>query len=330
MFVDEVTFEVSSGKGGNGCVAWRREKYVPRGGPDGGDGGRGGDVVLEADEGLSTLLDLKSRRFIRAKNGRPGGGARKTGASAPPKVLRVPVGTQVFDLDTGELVADLVEHGQRAVVAKGGKGGKGNAAFATPTRRSPDFAEPGRPGEQRRIRLTLKLLADVGFVGLPNAGKSTLISRISNARPKVADYPFTTLVPNLGVVQYDDVTFVVADIPGLIEGASEGAGLGTRFLRHVERTALFLFLLDAGPDRPDPLKSLAILERELERHDPAMADRPRIVVLNKCDLPFVAEHAARVQAEMEKRGVPFFEISAATGQGVRELVAALARLQGRD
>lgn len=329
-FVDEVTLTVESGDGGNGLVAWRREKYVGRGGPAGGDGGRGGSVIFVGDEGLSTLLDLKHRRLLRAARGKSGGPANRTGANGADLLVRVPVGTVVQEREGGPVLADIREHGQRFVAARGGRGGRGNAAFATPTRRAPDFAEDGEPGERRDLRLTLKLLADVGIVGLPNSGKSTLISRISNARPKIADYPFTTLVPNLGVVRVDDRSFVVADVPGLIEGASEGAGLGFRFLRHIERTALFLFLLDAGGERPAPLDSLHLLERELERYDPELAARRRVVVLNKIDLPEVRDLVPGLQPELARRGIPFAAISAATGEGIGALLRLLAAQLAAD
>jgi GTP-binding protein len=245
VFIDEVEIEVVAGKGGDGCVSFRREKYIPKGGPNGGDGGKGGDVVVEATSNLSTLLDYRYRKKNRAENGKPGGPNNRTGANGEDLVLKVPCGTLVYDADTGALLGDLVEKGERVVVARGGRGGKGNARFATPTRQAPDFAQPGKEGERRRIRFELKLIAEVGLVGLPNAGKSTLISRISSARPKIASYPFTTLVPNLGVVNLGGYRHcVVADIPGIVDGAHQGVGLGLRFLKHIERTRVLLLLVD--------------------------------------------------------------------------------------
>jgi len=323
-FVDEVTLTVESGAGGNGLVAWLRSKRQRLGGPAGGNGGNGGSVVFVADEGLSTLLDLKHRRLLRAPRGRSGGPNNRTGAAGEDLLVRVPVGTLIADRASGELLADLTVSEQRHVAVRGGRGGRGNHSFTSSTRRAPDFAEPGEPGEARDLRLTLKLLADVGIVGFPNSGKSTLISKISNARPKIADYPFTTLVPNLGVVRYHDRDIVVADIPGLIEGAAEGAGLGVRFLRHVERCALFLFLLDTDCVRPDPRQSLSLLEDELRRYSPELASRPRIVALNKVDLPEVREQIVPLQQELAGRGLTLVPISAVTGEGIAELLLLLA------
>ncbi len=322
-FVDEIVVTFESGKGGDGLVAWRREAKVNRGGPAGGNGGRGGDVVLVADPGLSTLLDLKRKRVIKADDGRPGGPSCRTGASGPAREVRLPVGTLVRDRQSGKLLADLKVAHQRAVICKGGRGGSGNAAFTSSTRRSPDFAHPGGEGQRREALLTLKLMADVGLVGLPNAGKSTLLRRLSNARPKVADYPFTTLVPSLGVVEHREENFVMADIPGLIEGASEGAGLGHRFLRHVERTAVFLFLVDVGPERPDPLDAYDLLARELERYDASLAARPRVVAFTKTDLPESQERMADLARAFAARGLPFAPISAATGEGLDVLLDLL-------
>jgi len=330
-FVDELTLEAQSGAGGAGCIAWNKIRRGRRGGgPAGGDGGRGGSVVLVADGGLGTLLDLKHLRFLTARNGRPGEPANRTGAAGAERRVRVPVGTLVHDLDTGELLADLSEHGAEIVVAQGGLGGRGNASFTTSTRRSPDFAQRGRSGETRSLRLTLKLMADVGLVGLPNAGKSTFIARASNARPKIAAYPFTTLVPQLGLVRVGYESFVLADIPGLVEGASAGAGLGHRFLRHVERTSVFLFLVDAGLGQPPPLQAFDMLERELRRYAPELADRPRLVALNKMDLPSTREIAPELEGALAERGLKLHTISAATGQGVPELLKALLETLGRD
>lgn len=339
MFIDEAIIEVEAGAGGNGCVSFRREKYVPRGGPDGGDGGRGGDVVLVADESLNTLLDYHYRTRYKAENGGHGAGSHRKGRNGETLVLRVPVGTLVYDADTGELLVDLSRHGQRFIVARGGKGGRGNAAFATPTRQAPRFAEKGLPGEKRRLRLELKLLADVGLVGMPNAGKSTLLSRVSAARPKIAAYPFTTLTPHLGVVRYEDKTFVMADIPGLIEGAHAGVGLGHQFLRHIERARLLLYLLDVSPyAEPDPLTAFEILQRELQLYSPALLQKPALIALNKIDTlsdrsmlePIREALRARLQhaptpAEGEDANERVFLISAYTGEGVDALVAALAR-----
>jgi len=328
-FVDQVSIQVKAGDGGNGAVAFRREKFVERGGPSGGDGGNGGSVVFEADTGLTTLLDYRYQQHHRARNGQHGMGSDMNGASAEDLVLRVPVGTLIRDQDTGELLADLAAPGARAVIAHGGRGGLGNMNFATSTRQTPRFAQDGKPGEERRLVLELKLLADVGLVGFPNAGKSTLISRVSRARPKIADYPFTTLVPNLGVVPYKDgMSFVMADIPGIIEGAAEGAGLGHQFLRHVERCRVLIHLVDLsapGEDRA-PLHDLDVLERELERYSPELARKPQIVAANKIDLPEARERLGPFRDAMARRGVPVFPISAATGEGVGSLLDAVAQV----
>ncbi len=328
MFVDEVEVFVKAGDGGRGCVSFRREKYVPRGGPDGGDGGRGGSIVLEADEGLTTLLDFRYRRQYAARRGEHGRGSDQHGANARDLVLRVPVGTVVRERDTGLALGDLTRHAERLVVAAGGRGGRGNAAFATSTRRAPRIAEPGRPGEERRLVLELKLLADVGVVGFPNAGKSTLVSRLSAARPKIADYPFTTLVPTLGLVRLDDGrSFVIADIPGLIPGAAEGKGLGHRFLRHVERTRVLVHLLDLDPTTGrDPTADWRVIQAELAKYSPELARRPQVVAANKVDLPGVAPRLARARALARRRGLPFLPIAARPGRGLDELRAAVARL----
>jgi GTP-binding protein len=333
MFIDEAIIEVEAGAGGDGCVSFRREKYVPHGGPDGGDGGRGGDVVLLADESLNTLLDYHYRTRYKAERGGHGSGQNRKGRNGKPLVLRVPVGTLVYDADTGELLADLSQHGQQVVIARGGKGGRGNAAFTTSTRQAPRFAEKGLPGEKRRLRLELKLLADVGIVGMPNAGKSTLLSRVSAARPKIADYPFTTLVPHLGVVRYEDKTFVMADIPGLIEGAHAGDGLGHQFLRHIERARLLLYLLDASPyAEPEPLTAFETLQRELQLYSPALLQKPALIALNKIDtVPDRSVLNPLQEALRERlrqtRGTEeqVFLISAYTGEGVDALMAALAQ-----
>lgn len=329
QFIDEATIHVKAGDGGNGSAAMRREDNVPRGGPSGGDGGDGGSVVLVADPNLATLLDFKYRRHYKAPRGEDGRPKDQYGAAGEDLLLRVPVGTVVYDAGTGDLLADLATDGARFAAAQGGKGGRGNIHFKTPWNQAPRTAEPGTPGEERTLRLELKLLADVGLLGFPNVGKSTFISRVSRARPKVADYPFTTLVPNLGVVQLsDERTFVIADIPGLIEGAAEGAGLGHQFLRHVERCRVLLHIVEdtftTGPDR-SPLADFDVINGELRRYAPALAEKPQIVVLNKVDAgttrATIEEHVAAFAA----RGVELRTMSAATGEGVQEVLEALWR-----
>jgi GTP-binding protein len=324
MFLDEAEVDVKAGDGGNGCVAFRREKFVPRGGPNGGHGGDGGDVLLVADEGLNTLHAFRFTRRIEAERGEHGRGSDQHGANGALARVAVPVGTVVRDAATGELLADLVAHGQTAVVAHGGRGGRGNSAFKSPTHQAPRFAEKGEPGESRRLKLELKLIADAGLIGLPNAGKSTLLGALSAARPKVADYPFTTLVPSLGVATVDDRTIVFADIPGLIEGASQGAGLGDRFLRHVERTRLLVHLVDGST--ADPLADLATVDRELAAFNPRLAERPQLVVMTKLDLPEARARWPRLRAALARAGRPdALAISAATGEHVPELLRAVAR-----
>jgi GTP-binding protein len=329
LFIDEVEIDVAAGDGGHGCVSMRREKYVPRGGPDGGDGGRGGDVVLVADRNLATLVDQRLRPEVRAAAGARGEGGNRTGADGQTVVVRVPVGTLVFDAEHPERpLADLATHDARLVVARGGRGGRGNTRFKGPTRQAPDFAESGKPGEQRRLRLSLKLLADVGLVGFPNAGKSTLIRRITAARPRVAAYPFTTLVPALGVAEVGERRFVVADIPGLIEGASEGAGLGDRFLRHVERTRVLVHLVDAGSLALGPRDLVAdydAIRRELAAYAEALAERPEIVALTKIDLLAERDALEPVEAALARRGRTVVRVSAATGEGVEALLHAMAK-----
>ncbi|MEC9071426.1 MAG: GTPase ObgE, partial [Myxococcota bacterium] len=283
-FIDEATIEVVAGRGGPGIVSFRRESHVARGGPDGGDGGRGGDVVAWADPGTTTLLDHRYRHIYNAESGTSGGPAGRTGRSAPDLVLPLPTGTIITDAETGEVLADLVEPDQRIVVATGGRGGQGNARFSTATRRAPRFAQDGEEGETRTLELSLKLMADIGLVGLPNAGKSTFIRKVTRSQARVADYPFTTLVPNLGVARVDERTVVVADIPGLIEGAHEGQGLGDRFLKHVERTRVLIHLLSLSPDSMDPLDAFRTVNQELAAHAEDLAERPQVVVLNKVDL----------------------------------------------
>ena len=324
-FVDEVTLEVAAGDGGNGCIAFRREKFVPLGGPSGGDGGRGGSVVLVAHDRLSTLLDLRFRKVVRAERGEDGRGKDQFGKAGADIRIQVPVGTQVYDQESNALLADLNGSGDELVVAQGGRGGRGNIKFATPYDRAPRRAGPGTPGERKKIRLVLKLLADVGIVGFPNVGKSTFIATVSRARPKVADYPFTTLVPNLGVVSLGlDRTFVIADIPGIIEGASEGAGLGLRFLKHVERTRVLLHMLSVDPDpERDPVADFDALMMELERFDSDLLERPMVVAVSKCDLPEAREAYEEVRKALEPRGFQVFAISSATNDGLTPLLEAL-------
>lgn len=321
---------MQGGHGGNGVTAFRREKFVPRGGPSGGDGGRGGDVWLEADESLNTLLHLRYNPEHVAERGRHGEGSNRAGRDGADVVVHVPVGTQVFEAQTGELLCDLTEPGARWLAARGGRGGFGNAHFATSTNRAPRYHQPGSPGEERELRLELKLLADVGLVGFPNAGKSTFISTVSAARPKIADYPFTTLEPHLGVVQYGEFqTFVIADIPGLIEGAHRGAGLGTRFLRHIERTRLLLHLVDVSlASGRDPVNDYEVINRELGAYNEALAARPQIVVATKIDALDEPERLERLRRRAEADGWAFHAISAVTGQGMRELMNAVARKLG--
>jgi GTP-binding protein len=326
VFVDEVTIHVRAGDGGRGCVSFRREKYVPRGGPDGGDGGHGGSVILEADEGLGTLLDFRYRRHYQAPRGTHGQGADRHGADGEDLILRVPVGTVVWEQGRAPvLLGDLTRAGERLVVARGGRGGRGNARFATSTRRTPRHAEPGEAGEERRLRLELKLLADVGVVGFPNAGKSTLVARLSAARPKIADYPFTTLVPTLGLVRLDEGrSFVIADVPGLIPGAAAGRGLGLRFLRHLERTRLLIHLLDLDPATGrDPIADWRVIQGELQAYSPELAARPQVLVANKVDLEGSGPRLRRVQAFARRRGLPCLAIAARTGEGLDALRATV-------
>jgi GTPase len=329
-FVDEAKIFVKAGDGGNGCISFRREKYVPRGGPNGGDGGKGGDVIFRADGQLATLLDFRYRPLYHAERGQHGKGKNQEGRSAPDLVLRVPVGTVVRDAETGDLLRDLTQDDERFVVARGGRGGRGNARFATATNQAPRRAEPGREGESRSLLLELKLIADVGIIGYPNAGKSTLISRISAVKPKIADYPFTTLVPNLGVVSLGPSReIVVADIPGIIEGAHRGAGLGLQFLRHVQRTSLLLHLLDLSElnDR-DPVQDFRTLNRELSLFDSALAEKPQLVALNKIDTPEAKKKLPRVRGYFKRMKKEAYPISALTGEGVSDLLWALSRQVG--
>jgi GTP-binding protein len=318
MFVDEAKILVKSGDGGDGMIAFRREKYVPHGGPAGGDGGKGGDVILKVNPNINTLAFFYHQNRFQAERGGKGGSSNKTGANAPDLEIEVPAGTVVRDADSGELLADLTQAGERFVVAKGGRGGKGNSRFVTSANRAPRIAEKGAPGEERWLKLELKLIADVGIVGVPNAGKSTFLSVVSNARPKIAPYPFTTLEPNLGVVIYDHQDLVFADIPGLIEGAHMGVGLGHSFLRHVARTRVLIHLLNGESD--DPVADYNQINTELTLYDEALAQKPQIVVLNKLDLPEVAERWPQIEAALAKRGVQALAISAMTRQGVQAVV----------
>ena len=331
-FIDEARIYVKAGDGGRGCVSFRREKYVPRGGPNGGDGGKGGDVVVAASASHRTLLDLKFQQHHVARHGGHGEGSDRTGRSSEDVVIPVPVGTVVTDDATGEVLADLAEDGRRCVVAKGGRGGKGNAFFATATNRAPRYAQPGEQGQERWIRLELKLLADVGVIGFPNAGNSTLVSRVSAAKPKIADYPFTTLVPNLGVVRYKNFgSFVIADIPGLIEGAHRGVGLGTRFLRHVERTAVLIHLLDiSGEAAVSGWHNFETINRELALYDPALAEKPQVVAIGKADLPETRERAKKEIDFFRRKKIEVFLISAVTGEGIDALTAAVVKKLKRN
>jgi GTP-binding protein len=327
-FIDEALIDVAAGNGGNGCASFRREKFIPMGGPDGGDGGRGGSIWAQADRNLNTLVEYRYTRSFKARNGENGRGSDCYGKGGDDLMLKVPVGTVFQDADSGEVIADLAKDGQKALIAKGGKGGLGNLHFKSSTNRAPRQCTPGEPGEERRLRLELKVLADVGLLGMPNAGKSTLIRSISAAKPKVADYPFTTLHPNLGVVRVDaDRSFVVADIPGLIEGAAEGAGLGHQFLRHLARTRLLLHLVDLAPFNPDtdPVHEARAIVEELRKYDEALYRKPRWLVLNKTDLIPEEERAGRIADFVRAYGWdgPVFALSAISGEGCQPLVFAI-------
>ncbi len=327
MFVDEVRIFVKAGRGGDGVCSFRREKFVPRGGPDGGDGGNGGQVVVVASRRLTTLLDLRYQQHYQAKPGGPGEGSNRHGKTAPNVLIQVPVGTIVFDDATGEMLVDLTADGQEAVVAQGGRGGRGNTHFATSTNRVPTQFEPGTPGEERWLRLELKLLADVGLVGFPNAGKSTLIAALSSARPKIADYPFTTLVPNLGVVSWgDDGSFVMADIPGLIEGAHEGKGLGMQFLRHIERTAFLLHLVDISEwATEEPVTSFEVMRKELAAYEPPLTTRPFAVVGTKLDIRGNGERLERLRTYCKRHRLRFFPISSVSREGLEALLGFVGK-----
>jgi GTP-binding protein len=329
VFIDEAQITVQGGNGGPGCISFRREKYIPKGGPAGGDGGRGGDVIMLADENINTLFDFSGQHHWSAQNGEPGRGKQQYGLAGQDLVIRVPPGTLVYDRESRELITDLSPNGAKFIIAKGGKGGFGNEHYKSPTNQAPKKAGPGEPGEKRSLHLELKLIADVGIVGLPNAGKSTLLSSISDARPKIADYPFTTLAPQLGIAALDQQRrLVFADIPGLIEGASSGAGLGHEFLRHIERTRVLVHLVDIDPaDETEPAKNYALIRQELAKYSAALAEKPEIVVLNKLDLLDEEEARRRVAAFRKAlklgHNEPVLSISAATGKGTRELLEAV-------
>lgn len=324
MFIDSVSISVKAGDGGNGMMSFHTEKFVPNGGPDGGDGGDGGSVIFEVDSNMTTLQDFRYRRKYVAQDGQKGGRRKQYGKGGPDLVIKVPPGTIVRDQESGDILADLVDEGQKVVIARGGKGGKGNVHFANSVRQAPRFARAGEKGETASLDLELKLLADVGLIGFPNVGKSTLLSVVSAARPKVADYPFTTIKPNLGVVSVDDFSFVMADIPGLIEGAHAGQGLGQQFLRHVERTRLLVHVLDvSGHEGRDPIEDFATINRELAAYDQALSERPQIVALNKVDLA-EEDTVDKVREHFQKQGLTVFEICAPIQEGTRALIEAVA------
>ena len=325
-FIDEAIITVQSGDGGKGCVSFRREKFIPRGGPDGGDGGKGGDIVLKTSPRKRTLYQFRFKRHFKAENGAHGQGKQKTGKNGQDLTIELPPGTLITDADTGQVITDLIKFDETVVLARGGRGGRGNARFKTSTHRTPRFAQPGEPGETKTLRLELKLLADVGIIGLPNAGKSTLITAVSSARPKIGNYPFTTLFPSLGVVQTAWAEpFVVADIPGLIEGAHKGTGLGIRFLRHIERTRILVHLIDVSAmDTDNPLNAYTTVNKELAMYNQKLTEKPQIVVLNKMDLPDVREAAKKFQSTIKEKQVIL--ISALTGQGVENSKSKIIQL----
>ncbi|MBD3306754.1 GTPase ObgE [candidate division KSB3 bacterium] len=328
MFVDEAAIWVKAGDGGNGCLSFHREKYRPKGGPDGGNGGRGGHVILHVDPQLTTLVDLRYRHKYEAERGGHGRGNNQHGKNGEDAIIRIPPGTLVKDVDTGDVIADLSTPGEHHIIAAGGRGGRGNAAFKSSTNQTPRHVETGKPGEKRTLQLELKLLADVGIIGFPNVGKSTFIARISAARPKIANYPFTTLTPNLGVVRVAEYkSFVVVDIPGLIEGASHGTGLGMQFLRHLERTRMFVHLIDLSPETMrDPVEDLHVINAELKQYDPTLCQRQQIVAANKID---VADDTARLNTLMafcQRQGIHCFPMSAVTGQGVSDVVSCITHI----
>lgn len=321
MFVDQVKIHVQAGNGGDGCCSFRREKFIPLGGPDGGDGGDGGNIILETDHNLSTLIDLRYQQHYTADSGKPGMGQQRSGRSGEDMVIRVPLGTLVKDFESQEVLADLTEENQQFILARGGNGGFGNVHFKSSTNRAPRRANPGQPGEKKTVFVELKLLADVAIIGFPNAGKSTLISKISNARPKIADFPFTTLVPNLGVVKVDDFSFVAADIPGLIEGAHEGKGLGVRFLKHTERSRLLIHLLDLSvASTRDPVEDYAVLQHELKCFSENLYNKPQILVAGKIDHPEAQEKFEACRSRLLEINPLLFPISSITGEGLKELL----------
>jgi GTP-binding protein len=326
MFVDEAKIHVQSGRGGRGCVSFRREKFVPRGGPDGGDGGKGGDIYFKATSRLNTLQEFRHRRHFKSENGQHGKGSNQTGRSAEDLWIEVPLGTVVRDEETGEVIGDLDQEGATILVARGGRGGRGNARFVTSSLQAPEFAQEGEPGQEKRLDLELKLLADAGLIGLPNAGKSTLLSRISAARPKIASYPFTTLTPLLGVVQLDEnSSMVVADIPGLIEGASQGHGLGLQFLRHIERTRILLHLIDVSDEQPeDPVKRFRMIQKELAEYSREIKAKNQIIVATKLDVAN-EKYLKKLKTFAAKQDVPFAAISAVTGEGIDDLLRLMKR-----
>ncbi len=327
MFVDQVKVYVKGGDGGNGMVAYRREKYVPMGGPAGGDGGKGADVIFEVEEGLRTLMDFRYQRHFKAKRGEHGMSKNQHGKNAEPMIVKVPPGTVVTDDDTGEVIADLTQHGQKAIIAKAGRGGRGNSRFATPANPAPEIAENGEPGQERNVKLELKVLADVGLVGFPSVGKSTLLSVVSAAKPKIAEYHFTTIVPNLGVVETEDGrSFVMADLPGLIEGAHQGVGLGHQFLRHIERTRVIVHVIDmSAMEGRDPYEDYQTINQELKEYNLRLTERPQIIVANKMDIP-EAEENIKIFKEKLQEDVKIFPISAVTRQGLRDLLFTIADL----
>ncbi|OIP90036.1 MAG: GTPase ObgE [Syntrophaceae bacterium CG2_30_49_12] len=326
-FIDEAEIYVRAGDGGRGCISFRREKFVPRGGPNGGDGGKGGDIIIRTSHSRRTLLDLKYRKHHLARHGGHGEGSNRTGRNSPDVEIVVPVGTVVKDAGTGEVLADLILDGERFIVAKGGIGGRGNARFATPTNQAPRYAQGGIKGEERRLKLELKLLADVGIIGLPNVGKSSFIAKVSAAKPKISDYPFTTLAPNLGVVRYGELeSFVIADIPGLIEGAHEGMGMGARFLRHIERTSVLLHILDISGEAPGGAwRDFELINRELSLFSPTLVEKPQIVAINKIDLPLTMERIKREIASFKEKGIKALPFSALTGEGIGNVIGEIVK-----
>ncbi len=323
-FIDSAKIFLQAGNGGDGCISFRREKYVPKGGPDGGNGGKGGSIIFVADRKINTLIDFKYKRHYRAENGEHGKGKNRYGRKGKDLFIRVPAGTIIKNAETGEVIADMVKDGESVTIAKGGRGGRGNASFVTPTKQAPRIATKGEKGESLWVYLELHLIADVGIIGMPNAGKSTLISRISAAKPKIADYPFTTLTPNLGVVRYDDFnSFVVADMPGLIKGAHKGHGLGIDFLKHIERTKILLHLISIDSEDDSFLKKYTTIRNEIKKFNSELLKKPEILVLNKIDLPFVRKSIGKIQKKFDKKSIRVYPISAVTGEGIKDLLDAI-------